>query len=272
MGMSLLEGRDFEDQDRIEHSDDPKEPTIAIVNHSFVQRFFGTGNAIGRHLGIGEHKNELGIRIVGVVEDALLAGPRRGMQPQVFFSFLQTDYPVSAAFYVRTTLESGTIFPALRRIVSQIDPTMPVYEMKTLERQLDDTLSAERLIASLSLVFASLATVMAALGLYGVMAFSVARRTKEIGLRAALGAPPAAALWLVMREVLALLAIGLAVGLPCALLSTHYVSAQLFGVAATDLPTVAAAGCLLALVALAAAFLPARRAGTIDPLVALRQD
>jgi ABC-type antimicrobial peptide transport system permease subunit len=144
--------------------------------------------------------------------------------------------------------------------------------MKTLERQLDETLSTERLIAALSAAFGVLATVLAALGLYGVMAFVVARRTKEIGLRMALGAPQGQVIWMVMRETLVLVAIGLAIGIPSALALTKYVSAQLFGVKPWDVWAGAAAFVILAAVAIGAGFLPARRASAIDPIQALRYE
>jgi ABC-type antimicrobial peptide transport system permease subunit len=144
--------------------------------------------------------------------------------------------------------------------------------LKTLEAQLDETLGTERLIATLSAAFGILATMLAALGLYGVMAFVVARRTKEIGLRMALGAPQATVLWMVMREALLLLGIGLAVGIPAAYGLSRYVSAQLFGVKPTDIASAAIALVILALVAVLSGWLPARRASAIDPIQALRYE
>jgi ABC-type antimicrobial peptide transport system permease subunit len=164
------------------------------------------------------------------------------------------------------------VFAALRRKVRELDATMPIYEMKTLEDQLDETLGTERLTATLSAAFGMLATLLAAVGLYGVMALTVARRTREIGLRMALGARQGALLWMVMKEAFGLLGIGLALGIPCAFLLSRYVSSQLFGVAAADLGTAAAASITLAAVAAAAAFVPARRASTIDPIQALRHE
>jgi predicted permease len=272
MGVALIEGREFDDRDRFEPTELQKPPTVAIVNRSFARRFFGTQSAVGRHVGIGDRARELGIQIVGVVEDSVHASPRTGLKPQVFFSFLQANAPVAATFYVRTGTESSALFPALRGVVARLDSTLPIYDMKTLERQLDDTLSAERLIASLAVLFAALATVMAALGLYGVMAFSVAHRTKEIGLRAALGASPGSVLWLVMRDVFSLLGVGVLIGGPCAFLLSGYVASQLFGVTPTDVGTAAAAGATLAFVAVVAGMLPARLATTIDPAAALRHD
>jgi len=147
-----------------------------------------------------------------------------------------------------------------------------VYQMKALERQLDDTLSTERLIAVLSAAFGILATVLAAIGLYGVMAFVVARRTREIGLRMALGAPQGVVVWMVMRETMLLVAAGLVIGVPAALLVTKYVSTQLYGVKPTDIGAAAAALAILAAVAVGAGFMPARRASTIDPIQALRYE
>jgi ABC-type antimicrobial peptide transport system permease subunit len=144
--------------------------------------------------------------------------------------------------------------------------------MNTLESQLDETLSTERLIASLSAVFGALATLMAALGLYGVMSFMVARRTKEIGLRMALGARQRSVLWLVLREVLVLLGVGLLIGVPSAYVLNRYISAQLFGIAPTDAETCVAAIAILAIVAAVSGFVPARRASTIDPITALRYE
>jgi predicted permease len=267
MGVPLLEGRDFNDHDA------GKDIQVAIVNRKFATHFFGSRSPIGRHIGFGNGpRSKLNIEIVGVTEDSLYEGPREGVHRQVFVPFLQMDFPASAAFYVRTALDSKSMFGALRRKVQELDAAMPVYRMKTLEHQLDDTLSTERLIAVLSAAFGILATLLAAIGLYGVMAFVVARRTREIGLRMALGAQPGLVVWMVMRETILLVAAGLALGVPAALLAGRYVSTQLFGVKPTDLVAAAAALVILAAVAAMAGFLPARRASTIDPIQALRYE
>ena len=267
MGVPLLAGRDFDSRD------DGKKITVAIVNRKFATHFFGSESPIGRHVGFGEGpKTKLEIEIIGVTEDSLYEGPREGIHRQVFVPFRQADYPAGVSFYVRTSLDSKSLFSALRDKVRAIDPAMPIFEMKTLENQLDDTLSTERLIAVLSAAFGVLATLLAALGLYGVMAFVVARRTKEIGLRMALGASQGGVVWMVLREALALLGIGLAVGVPSAFLLSRYVSSQLFGVKPTDVWTAAAALLILAGVAAGAGWLPARRASAIDPIKALRYE
>ena len=212
------------------------------------------------------------IEIVGLVEDSLYEGPRQGVRRQVFFPFPQMNQTVGAAFYVRASGDSGSMFAALRRKVLELDATMPVYEMKTLENQLDETLGTERLSATLSVAFGVLATLLAAVGLYGVMALTVARRTREIGLRMALGARQASLVWMVMKDAFGLVAVGFALGIPCAYWLSGYVTSQLFGVAAAGMGTAAVASLTLAAVAGGAAFLPARRAGRIDPIEALRHE
>jgi ABC-type antimicrobial peptide transport system permease subunit len=190
----------------------------------------------------------------------------------VFLPYIKVEYPAGVTFYVRTAADPAAMYATLRREVHEIDAAMPVYAMKTLGRQLDETLSTERLIATLSAGFGALATLLAAIGLYGVMAFTVARRTREIGLRMALGAPRGLVVWMVMREMLMLLGAGLAIGVPSALLTSKYVSAQLFGVKPQDLGAAAAALVVLTVMAFGAGFLPARRASEIDPIQALRYE
>jgi predicted permease len=273
MGIPLLRGRDFDERDRVDGGDDPQPWTVAIVNREFAEHFFPGQDPIGRRIGCCHGPgSQPQIRIVGVVENSLFGGPRSGVGRQVFLPYLESATPAAVTFYVRAAKPSAAIFATLRAIVAKRDGAMPIYDWKTLESQLDETLSTERLIASLSAVFGALATVLAALGLYGVMAFVVARRTREIGLRMALGAPRGRVLWLVIREVLILLAGGLAVGVPSAYLLCQYVSSQLFGVTPTDVWTGAGAIGVLALAALVSGFVPARRASTIDPVVALRYE
>jgi predicted permease len=267
MGVPLLEGRDFED------GDVGGRPKVAIVNRKFASYFFGNRSPIGRRIGLDTGRGaKPDIEIVGLVEDSLYDGPRQGVRRQVFFPFQQMNQPVATAFYVRTSADSGSMFATLRRKVRELDATMPIYEMKTLEDQLDETLGTERLSATLSAASGVLATLLAAVGLYGVMALTVARRTREIGLRMALGARQGALLWMVMKEAFGLLGIGLALGIPCAYLLSRYVSSQLFGVVAADLGTAAVASIALVVVAAGAALVPARRASTIDPIQALRHE
>jgi ABC-type antimicrobial peptide transport system permease subunit len=178
----------------------------------------------------------------------------------------------SAVFYVRTRTASSSAYGLVRNEVKQLDAAMPVYGLKTVESQLDETLLTDRLIAMLSAGFGLLATLLASIGLYGVMAFVVTRRRKELGIRLALGAQPGSVIWLVMREVLVLLAIGLAVGVPAAIGLGRYVSSQLYGIEGHDPGVAVATMVLLTLVSAAAGLIPAHRASRINPILALRHE
>jgi predicted permease len=264
MGIPLLEGRDFR------RSDAQKESTAAIVNKQFADHFFPGQSALGRHIGFGDGPEmKLSIEIVGVAANSLYEGPREGVRRQVFIPKWGNN---SAVFYMRTQEASGAAFAQVRREVAALDAAIPIYAMKTVEGQLDETLTTDRLIAMLSASFGLLATVLASVGLYGVMAFVVARRRKELGLRLALGADPGQVIWIVMREVLTLLAIGLAVGLPAAVGLGRFVASQLYGIEPNDPWMAVATMMLLALVSAAAGFIPARRASLIDPNLALRTE
>jgi hypothetical protein len=264
MQIPFIEGRDFTRMDIKE------EPTVAIVNRKFAEHYFPGRSAIGKRIGQGGGPNtKLRMEIIGVVADSLYEGPREGVHRQVFVPKYGKD---SAAFYVRTLTPSSSAYSTVRNEVKALDGAMPVYEMKTLEGQLDETLLTDRLIALLSAGFGLLATLLASIGLYGVMAFAVARRRKELGVRLALGAQPALVIWLVMKEVLLLLVIGLAVGIPSAVLLGRYVSSQLHGIDPTDPWIAGSTVALLALVSAAAGFIPAHRASRIDPIAALRTE
>lgn len=262
MQIPVLEGRDFTRADVRENA------KVAIVNRKFADHFFPGRSAVGRHLGQGTGPNtKLDIDIVGVVADSLYEGPREGVHRQVFVPNWGQN---SATYYVRASMSSESAFGEVRRQIAGLDASMPIYAVRTVQRQLDDILLSERLTAMLSAGFGLLATLLASIGLYGVMAFVVTRRTKELGVRLALGAQPGFVLWLVMKEVLALLVIGLIVGVPAALASGKFVAGQLYGVQPRD-PWVAAAtlGLLVAVTA-AAGLIPARKASRIDPILALR--
>ena len=174
--------------------------------------------------------------------------------------------------YARTAGDPKAVFSTLRREVNAIDPGLPLSNLRTMEDQLNESLSAQRVIASLSVFFAILATLLAAVGLYGVMAYTVSRRTREIGIRLALGAGRGNLLTLVMREVAILTAIGLGLAIPAALVLTRLVRSELYGVVPNDPLSILAAAIVLAAVALLAGYIPANRATRIDPLRALRYE
>jgi len=264
MHIPFLEGRDFT------RLDAKRDSTVAIVNRKFAEQFFPGKSAVGKRLGQGGGPDtKLNIEIIGVVENSLYEGPREGVRRQVFIPNFGNG---GVAFYVRTQSASDAMYALVRNEVKQLDASMPVYELKTLEGQLDETLLSDRLIATLSGAFGFLATLLASVGLYGVMAFVVARRRKELGLRLALGAAPGGVLWLVMREVVLLLAIGLLIGVPAAIGAGRFVSNQLYGVQPNDPWMAAGTIAVLAAVSAAAGLIPARRASRIDPILALRYE
>jgi predicted permease len=264
MKIPILEGRDFTPLDQ------KKDAIVAIVNRRFADHFFKGKSAIGRRLGWGVGpKTKLTIEIVGVVENTLYEGPREGVRRQVFVPAWGGG---GAALYVRTTTGSASAYGIIRNEVRQLDASMPVYQLKTLEGQLDETLLTDRLIAFLSGGFGLLATLLASVGLYGVMAFVVARRRKELGIRLALGAQPRGVIWMVMREVLVLLSVGLVIGIPAALALGRYVAAQLYGIEPNDPWIAGSTVALLSAVSALAGLIPAHRASRIDPILALRYE
>jgi predicted permease len=265
MKIPILEGRDFRETDQREG-----DTAVAIVNQKFARHFFKGGSAVGRKIGWGGGpKSKLTIEIVGVVADSLYEGPREGVRRQVFIPHWGRG---TAVFYVRTGHSSSEAYSQIRREVKALDASLPVYAMKAVETQLDETLLTDRLIALLSAGFGLLATLLASIGLYGVMAFVVARRRKELGIRLALGAQTGFVFWIVMREVLLLLVIGLVLGVPSALALGQYVASTLYGLKPNDPWMAGGTIVLLTLVSAAAGLVPAWRASRIDPILALRYE
>lgn len=267
MKIRLLAGRDFTTRDTF------GAPKVAIVNEAFARHFFGAKIATGRHIGMGgDPGTKTDIEIIGVVRDTKYQTMREETKRQVFLPYLQNDWATQMTAFVRTGLGSAQMFPMLRSAVNKLDANLPIYQMKTEERQLDDVLVVERLVARLSSAFGFLATLLAAIGLYGVMAFLVTRRTREIGIRMALGAMTGDVLWIVMREVLLLAGLGTLIGLPIALVATRLVQSQLYGMSPSDPLTILLATFAIFAIAAVAGYFPARRAMRIDPIRALRYE
>lgn len=265
--IPLYAGRDFTDRDQLGAS------KVAIVNEKFAKRYFGDRNPVGRHIGMGgDPGTKLDIEIIGVVRDTKYQTMHADTPRQVFFPYLQNDWANAMTAYVRTGEPSAQMFPLLRAVVHRLDASLPVYQMKTEEKQLDDSLALERLTASLATAFGVLATTLAAIGLYGVMAFLVTRRTREIGIRMALGAVNRDVLWIVMREALLLACIGIAIGLPAALAVARLLRAQLYGLSPSDPTTIIVATLGIVAIAAVSAYMPALRAMRVDPVRALRYE
>jgi predicted permease len=275
MGIGLVAGRDFDERDTLWGSDQPNQNTFkaAIVNESFVKHYFGTANPIGRHIGFGgDPGTQTPIEIIGVVKDSKYTGVRDEIPRQAFFPYFQSNFTPGVSMYVRSTQDPSLAFAAARRVTRELDPKVPLYNLRTLDRQIERSLLNERLVATLSSAFGVLATLLAVIGLYGVMAFTVARRTREIGVRIALGAATRDVLWLVMREVVMLVGAGIVVGVAAAWYASRLVQTLLYGLTPTDPMTIGAAALLLGIVALLAGYIPARRATRVNPVRALRYE
>jgi predicted permease len=267
LGAPLVRGREINERDL--HSAEK----VVVVNEAFVKRFFGSGNPLGRHMMFGASNKKLpDMEIVGVVHDFKHNSLRDRPVPSVYSTYTNDDRLDRLEFYVRSKRQSSELGSQIRRLVQQMDAGLPVFHMQPVEIQVADTVELDRLIAILSCAFGLLATLLAAIGLYGVVAYTVARRTAEIGIRVALGAVPRDVLWLVMKDVGLLVILGLAIGLPVALALGKLVESQLFGLKAADPVIFAVASLTLVFVAALSGLIPSSRAAHIDPIVALRHE
>ncbi len=267
MGMPLIAGREFTDQDRLgTHK-------VAVVNESFARHYFGEPQlAVGHYYGKGGGQVPIDTEIVGVVRDARHTGVKQEITRTTFTPFLQEASLGGMTFYVRTWQSSESAEASVRRAMQTLDSKLVLDNFRTMQEQIDDILTTERVIAILASSFGALAVLMAGVGLYGVLAYSTAQRTREIGIRIALGAGRTSVMRMVLVEVLWLAGISIAVALPASLLLTHAARSQLFGISSSDPLTLVVVTVLVATVALASALLPARRAARTDPMKALRYE
>jgi predicted permease len=264
MRLPLLRGRDFVAP---EARADPDQMSVAIVNEAFVRRYAAGRDPIGARFGWGDPPRvTYQFEIVGVARDAVYDDLREHIRPLVYFPFSWGD-----TFVVRAAGPPDAVGAMVRRAMTDVDPNLDV-SVGTVARALERAVTREKLLSRLASFFGVLATVLAGIGLYGLMAYAVVRRTREIGLRMALGAAGGSILRAEMLSALRLVALGVVAGVPLALAAGRLIDSQLFGISATDPVTLAMAAMLLACVAGAAAFLPARRASRVDPLIALRSE
>ncbi|HEY2547483.1 MAG TPA: ABC transporter permease [Candidatus Acidoferrum sp.] len=278
MGIPVVAGRDFRPTDNREvhhRPDDPLSwnPTTVMINETFAKKYFAGRNPIGLHVGFGSDPGTpTDMEVIGVVKDTKYTNLKDEIPAQAFVPYLGGRYIGGMVVYVRTIADPNQLMSAIRSKVRDMDSNIPIYAMRTTEVQINNSLSSERMIASLSAVFGFLATLLAVIGLYGVMAYTVAQRTREVGIRMALGAAQGNVIWMVMREVLVLVVIGVAAGVPASLALTKLVKSQLFGLSPHDPATLALATIALATVACAAGYIPAWRASRLDPMKALRYE
>jgi predicted permease len=263
VGQRLRRGRDFAARDA---SADPSNPTVAIVNEAFIRQFLGEGNPIGKHFGWGDPpKLRYGIEVIGVVNDAIYDDVRGASRPMIYF-----PSEAGRLYVVRTAGAPTNIVGSLRREIQAVDPKLVVTVVAPVVQEVERALVREKLLARLSGFFGVLAAALAAIGLYGLMAYAVAGRTRDIGIRMALGAHRGHVLRTEIWSALRLVAIGIAIGIPAAIAAGRVIAAQLFGVSPSDPVTLAATAVLLTVVAGLAAFGPAWRASRVDPMLVLR--
>jgi predicted permease len=266
MGIHLLSGRVFRE------SDTAVSPKVVVVNQSFAKHFFGNEPAVGRRIGRGGDSNTpTDLEIIGVVNDTDYDNLEQKAPRQVFLCAAQSHL-LGATVYAKVQGDPRSAFGPIKKSVHDMEPKAPVIDMKTVEHQLDESLATERMIATLSTGFSILATALSVLGLYGVMAYMVAQRAREIGIRIALGAMYGNVIWLVMREVLLLIVIGITMALPLVFGLSRLVRSQLYGVQPADSASIIFAMLVLSAVALVAGYIPARRAAASDSLRVLRYE
>jgi putative ABC transport system permease protein len=267
MQVPLLAGRSFTEDDDSTH------PPVGIVNETFVKHYFSSPEAaVGKRVAHGGGKNLQFMTIVGVSRDAKHMSLREAAPPTLFTPLRQQKVLGQLFIYLRTSTPPEQSFAMVRQTMKQVDPGLGVDAMRTMDDQIETTLSNERMIELLAISFGLLATMLAGVGLYGVLAYSTAQRTREIGIRIALGSSRLGVTRLVLMDVLRLAGIGIAVAIPCSVLLGRLLRSQLFGVSTADPFILAGVVLLIAMVALVAAIVPARRASTVDPNTALRNE
>ena len=263
MGIPLMAGREFSRADRLDA------PKVAIVNQTFAKKFNMGHDVVGKHLGTNPD-DRLDTEIVGVVQDAKYSQVKGEIPPLFFRPYAQDDGIGAASFYVRTSLDEAAILTTIPRVIAEFDPNLPVENLRTMTEQVRNNVAPDRFISVLSTAFACLATLLAAVGLYGVLAYTVAQRTREIGLRMALGAEPSRVRGMVLRQVGLMTLVGGTIGLVASVWLGTLAGSLLYELKGYDPLVLVFSAVALTIVALGAGFIPARRASLIEPMRALR--
>jgi predicted permease len=266
MGATLLAGREFTDADALGR------PKVAIVNEAFARKFNLGQTPVGKLMATNGRDRPLDMEIVGFVKDAKNSDVRDPVPPMFYTPYRQDSTVGYIQFYVRSVADEGMLLRTVPSVVKRLDPNLPVEELKTMEAQVKENVFLDRMISTLSAAFAVLATLLAAIGLYGVLAYTVAQRTREIGVRMALGANAGRVRTMVLKQVGLMTAIGGVVGMAAAIGLSKLASSMLFGLEGSDPVALAMAAVLLTVVALAAGGIPAMKAARIDPIKALRYE
>jgi predicted permease len=267
IGMPILSGRGITAQDS------GNGPRVAVVNQEFVKKFFPNTDPIGKRVTDTYPGNPASAEIVGVVADAKYNSLREETPTRLYNPIFNPLWPEQSAYFeIRTSADPATVSAALRALIHDTNSAIPEIEIHTMSGLIDDSLQTDHFVAQLSSAFGLLAIILASVGLYGIMAFTVARRTRDIGIRMALGANRSNIVRQVLGETLILMLIGIAVGVPIALAGTRLIKSMLFGLGVADPLAIAAACVILAVIAGLAGYIPARRASQVDPMVALRYE
>jgi predicted permease len=265
MGIQVLSGREFTDRDSVES------PGVAMVNERYAQQHFAGRNPVGQHLAATVRGRVSNLEIVGLVKNASATELRTRPPATVYVAYAQLTGGFPTTLEIRAAGSLGRVAAAIQETLRRRLPNMPV-DVRPLSAQVEATMVRERMLATLTTGFGALAVILAAVGLYGLLAYRVTQRTKEIGIRMAVGAQRAQVVALVLKGATLLVVAGIVTGLPAALLAARWIESMLFGLTSTDPVTIGAAIVTLALVALAAAYVPAWRAARVDPLPALRHE
>jgi predicted permease len=265
LSIPLLQGREFTRADTL------KSPRVAIVNEQFAKKFNLGNDVVGKRMGIG-NTNVLNIEIVGLVHDAKYSEVKDQVPPVFYRPYPQGAQLNAMSFYLQTSGDPNQLVRSIPSVMTRIDPTLPVEEAQTLPQQVRENITVDRVISILSATFAAVATILAAIGLYGVLAYTVTQRTREIGVRMALGAAPARVRFMVLRHVALMTVIGGAVGLALALGAGRFAESLLFQLNGHDPIIIGTSVVALLCITLAAGLVPALRASRVDPISALRYE